>query len=494
MLIKKTPTRLYFEGYGAKRKVLEQHLKYIDKKVDYEIRAFKNNFWFASKYGEEAYTEKLQELKDARNRSLLFEDETGLWTYSGLADILANLLDDQVRDDVIYPEPGLVPWDHVPEHAERYYQKLAKEKLIVAKHAAVEHGTGLGKSRVALELAKQLGLKTLVMAPSLSIAGQLFRDFQRAFGKKRVGKYYGGKKEAAKLFVIAVGASLTKVEEGSPDWIELSKTQVFIADESHVVACETLDHVCNGVCASAPYRFFFSGTQMRNDGLDLVLKGITGPIVHEMTVEEGVDQGFLAKPVFRAIYLDSGVKILNKDPDDPNFLTRKHGFYNPKVCALAGDMANKMVSLLGRPTLILVDEIEQFTYLLPYFRHEARFAHSGVTKNNRDNLPKEYWDSDPTKLVDQFNAGEFPILVGTSCIATGTDIKSVKACIYLRFGKSEIEVRQGVGRTTRLVPGKTDCFFVDFVVQDVPVLLRHAEARIGIYNEIYPSLTTSTAK
>jgi superfamily II DNA or RNA helicase len=204
-----------------------------------------------------------------------------------------------------------------------------------------------------------------------------------------------------------------------------------------------------------------------------------------MTVREGVDQGFLTKPTFRMLRMKSGQP--NLASDDPNDLTRHHLFYNPKVNAFAADVANKSVGLQHRPTLILIDEIEQFTKLLPFLRYEARFAHGPLSAEQKAKVPSQYHDSEPKKLVEAFNRLEYPILVGTSCIATGTDIQAVQTCIYLRGGKSEVEVRQGVGRTTRLFPNKKDCVFLDFCIDDVETLARHAMARKEIYQDLYPS-------
>jgi superfamily II DNA or RNA helicase len=135
----------------------------------------------------------------------------------------------------------------------------------------------------------------------------------------------------------------------------------------------------------------------------------------------------------------------------------------------------------------LIDELEQFSQLLPLLRYEVGFAHGGVNKTNKDKVPLKYHKSDPKALVQDFNDGKFPILIGTSCIRVGTDIRSVKQCIYLCGGKSEVEVKQSVGRTTRLVPGKEDCVFIDFGIENVPTLKKHAEARRKIYDDIYPS-------
>jgi superfamily II DNA or RNA helicase len=482
MLTIDTPTTVRLEEHLA-TSALQRFLSYTDKSAEFTYRKARKSQYLAIRMGE-SYGDYLMELKSQINKSLLFEDEKGLFTYSGLGGYLANHLHDTLVDTVPVPESGSIPWFNTPKHTPYPFQVIAWDKLASARHGAVEIGTGLGKSFIIELLVKHYGLKTVIMCPSKSIANQLYHGLSRDFGIRYVGKFFDGKKESKKLFVVAVDKSLSLVKEGSDHWKNLSAAKVFIADESHLCPASTLAKICFGLMKESPLRFFFSGTQMRNDGADLLLEGITGPVVFQMTVREGVDQGYLAKPLFTMVGMESPV---NFSSDDPNELTRAHLYYNPKVNQVAGMLANKSYKESG-PVLILVEEVEQLSHLLPFLREEVAFAHGGLTKDNRDKVPEKYWQSDPTKLVEAFNDGEIPILVGTSCISTGTDILTNKTTIYLQGGKSEIQIRQGpVGRSTRLhtPSGKTECMIYDFDITSVPTLHRHAEARTAIYTDVY---------
>jgi superfamily II DNA or RNA helicase len=488
VFVVESPTKLRILGYDSspRKELLAAQLEYKNKPVEFEIKRMKNSAAFTiARIGEEAYFETLEELKKRRIGSLLFSDEKGFWTYSGLASYLANAMNDTVRYEVQYPQTKLIPFANVPDKKMRYYQEAALEKLIEKKHAAVEIGTGLGKSFIILNLIKRIGLQTVVMAPSRNIADQLLHELTEAFGKKYVGCFYGGKKQIGKLITVAIGNSLTLVsKEEDPEIFKfLSETKVFIADESHMTPAETLEQVCMNVLSSAPYRFFFSGTQTRGDGKERILEGIIGDVVYEMTVRDGVDQGFLSKPDF--IMLNVCTDSPSYMSKDPMRMTRKHLYYNANVNAWAAEIANKSVNSYHRPTLILVEEIEQFTHLLPHLRCDAHFAHGPLSKEQKKVLPEKYHTSNPGELVKAFDQGRVPLLIGTSCISTGTDIKSVQAIIYLQGGASDIQVRQAVGRGTRLFPGKKNCLFYDFDVMDVDQMHRHASIRKSMYDDIY---------
>jgi len=111
----------------------------------------------------------------------------------------------------------------------------------------------------------------------------------------------------------------------------------------------------------------------------------------------------------------------------------------------------------------------------------------------------EFHKSDPTELVKRFNEGKLPILVGTSCISTGTDIPVVKFLVYWQGGSSEIQVKQAIGRGTRITSNKNFCHIVDFKVDDRHMdsngrwkrgpVGRHADIRKEIYDDLYGPVT-----
>jgi len=454
------------------------------KKLPLLEKVMKSNKFAAYK---EALLVNIQDLTSKLHTCLLFKDSNGYYTHSGLSSLLVENFGGKIVRTYNFPEPKFLAWNKEPIKKMRPYQKEALDKLLDIKHGAVEIGTGLGKSFILLNIIKRLGLRTVVMTPSVSIAGQLYEELSKAFGKKKVGAFFSGKKECDKLVTIAVGASLTKVTEGSLAWEELSKADVLIVDESHMTPAETLKVVCFGLLKKAAYRLFFSGTQMRNDGRDMLLNGIIGPIVYSMTVREGVDGGYLAKPIFHM------VNVLSAEPQkegDPAKTTRKHLYYNDIVNKAAAKIIDLAVERQGHQVLVLVEELEQFAHLLRFVKSPMRFAHGGITEATKDKIPKEYHTSDPQALVDLFNANKIPVLVGTSCIATGTDIRENRSTVYLMGGTSEIQVRQAVGRNTRLTEGKTSCHHFDFSVSNVPLLERHAECRRAIYEDIYGPVRT----
>jgi superfamily II DNA or RNA helicase len=482
-------------GYESRKEQIKELLTYKDEKVDWAFRKMQKNHWLRQKIGDLEFNKKLQELRNEIYKCLLFEDENGLWTYSGLRDLFIKEFGDTCKIEYDLPDTKAIPWHKIPEDNPRYYQVEA-EKAIVESNingpVAIELATGSGKSLLARNLIKHYGLQTILMTPSVSIAHQMYDDLVLHFGKGKVGLFGGGKKEFNKLITVSIGASLTRLEPEDEAYKKLSQAKVYISDESHTNGCVTLSKVCFGIASNIPYRIFLSGTQFRNDGADLLLEGIIGPIVYKKNVQELVDGGFLAKPLFRMCWVESNVRDKNGNlyySSDANEMTREHVFYNKELNKKVAELANKSVALMSRPVVILIEELEQFAYLIPYLNYETKFAHAGVTAANKKFVPEAYHVSNPKQLVHDFNEGKYPILVGTSCIGVGTNIKPVKTIISLKGGKSDVEINQNVGRGTRLHIGKEDFLYIDIGIKNVEMLEKHAKSRIKTLNGIYPSLS-----
>lgn len=496
-LVIETPVKLRILDVTSEQQArLKTFLTYVNKAAQYDVNRFKKGKWYIEKHGEEAYKEELERLKSLVKVCLLKEDENGLYTYTGLREKIANVfslsIEDAYNSEVFYPVFKDIPWFKEPTGQDRYYQTIAAANMIAAKHAAVEIGTGLGKSRIIRNIIKEIALKTLVVAPSVSIARMLYKDFVYHFGKSKVGLVGDGKKEYGKLITIGLFQSLARLKSDSKEWSQLSDIDVFIVDESHLTPAATLKQVCEGVAEKAPYRFFFSGTQMRNDGADLLLEGIIGPVVYEMTVEQGVREGFLSEPHFFMVEMDSPSTYIS---DNSDYMLDRHWYSNTELYKRACAIANLSLKNGLGPVLMLIDEVTQFKYIWPWLTYDFDFAHGGVTKINKDAVPERYHDSDPEKLVDKLNNGNLSVLVGTSCISIGTDIRTPQTIINLQGGTSEVKIRQAVGRGTRKTDSKSHFNYWDFCVKVKDVsdpdyeanVERHALIRSNIYKDIYPN-------
>lgn len=474
------PTELELDAPDTVLQALARELTYEDQKVVEEIRRLKNNQWFIKKNGEEAWREKLDELEAAREVCLV--DVEARRTLSGFYARL-NRAGWGCRSAVHTPEE-LTSWPYKRKpHGARYYQREAVDALIAARHGAISLPTGSGKSLVIMTLVRELGLRAVIMAPGESIARQLYEDLRDHFGPAKVGLYGDGRKDMKQDIIVGIAASLVRVERGQPAWKALGDRPVFITDESHLVAAATFKKVCLGLMGRSDFRFFMSATQFRNDGSDLLLEGLTGPVVYEKDLYDLVAEGFLAKPIHVCLGLMAESQYVGPYPQ----MVKHHFYENRKLHRIAAQLAVKFNRMTNLPSLILVDHVEQFSLLYPHISTDVSFAHGPLNEDNRDSVPEQFQKVDNKALVGKFNNLETSVLVGTSAVSTGTDFRPTGAIIYLQTGESEIKVRQAMGRGTRLVEGKKQFYFVDFGVNIEGLkpfknpLWRHFKTRSSYY-------------
>ena len=427
------------------RPVIEKALSYKDKSFQYQYEKLSKNKWAAQK-DYEKWRLDLDSLKAKINRSLLFHDDEGFYTYAGVYNHLKEhlrLFNHELvySNQVNYPGHELLPYDLTYKPVKpRYYQTEAIEKFLEHKHASISHATGAGKTLIIQGLTKKLGLKTLIVAPTISIADRLHKDLISAFGKKYVGMIGNKKRILDKKITVAIGASLIKITD--PEEVkEIQKNQVFIVDESHRWAANTLAEIAINLCGDIPYRFFLSATQVRGDGRDLLLESVIGPIVHRKTYRELVNEGFLADLKVNMILAYAFRREIYSNPNNPVRMAQTHFIYNRNVLNYAAQLINDCQSK-GDPTVVLLDEKEQMNLLAQRLKYAYDIASS---------------DTDVVAVVDKFNKGESKLLLGTSAIGMGTDIKPVTRLFILQYGSSEVDLSQALGRATRLCEGKTNC-------------------------------------
>ena len=233
---------------------------------------------------------------------------------------------------------------------------------------------------------------------------------------------------------------------------------------------------------AASERYFLSATQIRADGLDLMLRGIIGPTVHVKTAREGIQEEFLAEPEFRMHMVESSCPTHAKDSLAQN---RLHLIKNKHLHKIAARLANVAWEKTQRPVLILVAELSQVPMLAEHLKHEFQVAHGGSGEGSMKHLPPEFRNPDNEKLVRLHNQGKLPILIGTKAVAVGTDFQTVGTLFYLMGLGAEVQLRQAIGRGTRRPEGKTKFVFNDFCVCNVPDLCHHADIRREIYKDIW---------
>lgn len=485
-----SPTKAYITEYSEEELAkLTKLLTYNNTSAAHLVkRHYQNKYWRQSTPG--TWNLRLEELKKDVVKVLVFKDDKGVYIRPGSLPHLGDMAGPHNTEILFkYPTPKKIPWAKPLPFELHPYQQSSADNLVSVVHGNVEICTGAGKSAILLKVSRETGFKTVIIAPSKSIFLELVEKFEHHFGKAKIGKFGDSKKVLGKQITICIGDSLANVKKDTKEWEFFSKTEMMCVDESHTWGAETLDAVCHGILADVPYRMFFSATQTRGDGAEKLLQSIIGKTVCTLTTKQAVDGDYICAHNYRIISVPSG---------NPNYTTsnaldmkRVHFLNNKHILNFAAKLANADALVNKRQTLILVEELSQLAYLLPLIKVPVVIAHSESKPARLAELG--LYKVKPDESVELFNKGEAMVLIGTSCIATGTNIFPTHNTVNCAGGSSEIKTKQGaVGRSVRKMSSspyknsnapKTVATIYDFDVRGIDIMTKHLENRMACYSE-----------
>lgn len=350
-----------------------------DTSAEYELRRLRQNAgWKRHRMGPAAYDAEVKALEARVNLDLLYVDGDGHWTLSGLREHLSSRLG--VPYEVLYdlPEPRGLPWLKSPEELlgkpPMPHQLLGASRAIQAGHGTCDFACGAGKTLTFVLFLRELGLRSAVVVYSKVLAEQITAALVRFFGERFVGEYNGSTKQLGKLITVCTGGTLRNVKRGSEAWGWFSSCKILIGDESHLFGADVLCEVATNLFAAAPYRLFTSATQTRGDGRELLLRGVVGPTLAELTFRQAVELDLLAKPTFCEVPFDSSIVCQSGDPDR---LTRAHVYESPQVADMAAALADKLEAD-GYSVLILAEEFPQLALISQRLRGDFAVLHGNT--------------------------------------------------------------------------------------------------------------------
>lgn len=452
-----------------------KELTYTDKSVSYQISRLRKQLRFVHGGGADYVLRRIEQLKREQHVCLLEDGPNGeVYAPSGLVDRISEKFGAEIVDERKRPRstPGYYVQGRQPTL--RPYQEEQLAACLAAGQGTIVSATGTGKTVVIQRLVQRLGLKALIVVPSIPILEQTVDRFEDYFGKAKVGQFGGGKKRI-KAVTVACGPSiLTSKPE---DWEEID---VLIFDECHHLPCSTVSAICYDYVPNAYYRFGFTATPFRADGADLAIEAAAFRPIHTYTIQQGIADGFLAKPRFVVF----GLKRSGGRRHSSHVRSfQEHVIQNEELNRLAIGQIKACLAK-GKQVVALVKEKEHGHSLYNQIPG-ATFVRAKGEKSKEDQAP---W-IDPSTAVKEFNAGKLRCLIGTSVIGEGTDLKPVDVLVMLAGGASKGLVLQNLGRGLRKVDGRKDSVLViDYVVDadKAEQLKRHAEMRIDLYREIGP--------
>lgn len=371
-------------------------------------------------------------------------------------------------DRRVVPSNSLIlKWYNQP-HPQRYYQKEMHDLGIKEGRGVFESAVGTGKSLIMAYLVKEISVETLIIVPSVGLGLQLENDFKQWFGAHNVETIETRKVRAGKKLApirIATVQTLASLQKSGELQLVVADVKALHVDEIHHAGASSYINLLpefNHIY----YRFGFTGTFLRNDGKSLDMWGFLSNVLYRYPAHQAIAEGFLT-PIEVNIY-----DVYGK----PNRSYPKE--YDMNYCG-GEALLQKMLKIVQ-----CAGDNEQILILVKNKDKAGRIFHEFLKEHGYDNM---YISGDDKKevinnTIRSFNEKRFRILIGSSVIGEGIDVRSTDHLLMCQGGKSEIVMVQAVGRLVRLFEGKALGRVHDFNFLATKYMGKHMVQREDIYN------------
>lgn len=381
----------------------------------------------------------------------------------------------EIVDTRLSIEPyNIFRWYNQPPSL-RPYQSDCLE-LAKAKHRGTfECAVGTGKSLIAANIIKDLGVNTLYIVPSSALVVQTSNLFCLYFGKDKVQTIttaqIKSKKKLKPIRIVTIQTLASLQKQGLLDHL-IGDVHMVMIDEAHHGAASSYINLLPAI-NHIFYRFNFSGTYTRNDSKIMELWGVCGECLYSYNAADAIKDKYLTPVNFKIVRLRGRPGGTYQEDYTDNYGSKE--FLDAIISQVNSIPEDKSI-------LILVDRKEAVGHQI---RDWLKINNIDSTYMTGDNHREDVKDA-----IEAFNDKKIRILIASQILGEGVDIRSTDYLILARGGKSDIAITQAIGRAVRLYPGKEQAIVIDFEFINSTWLKKHTRKRIENYaNEFAGQIT-----
>lgn len=374
-------------------------------------------------------------------------------------------------------------------------------KILKYKRCLTELATGAGKTLVFYIvyrwfLENKMG-KILLIVPGVGLATQPIDEFDDYSGGQfpyEISEEFSGSRKLKNAHLVT-GTYQTLVKKPTK-WFE--QFSMISIDETHGANSASIKSILKK-CTHCHYRFGQTGTLPKENTVELMsIMSYLGPVVKKVTTEELIQFKRATPLEIKVIQV-----IHNNQRFSKNLYQAKMAGYGKEVY----DLEKKYVVQDKKRIKFLLNLITNIQGASIVAFHRTQYGKDildGLKKLNPEGRNIYYIDGkvpteNRTVILDSFRSEKNPILVGSyGTIGTGLNIKNAEILFLTESFKSDIIIRQTIGRLIRKFKGKEKVFVFD-LVDDLSYsytnkstnrkntwknkLMDHAKDRQKIYNE-----------
>lgn len=330
--------------------------------------------------------------------------------------------------------------------------------------------------------------KMVVVVPNTTLVMQMkddWEDYANGKIKMNIRQVYGGSRDNDPNADIIIGTfhSLTKKTIDYYKGVDV----VFI-DECHQTNTASIKNIIKK-CKDSTYRFGLSGTIKEDNSADFfTVMSLLGPMVKSISPRFLFKEGYATPVKFKIIILD----YINEDIKEKLYTLRKNReMEGSKILALEKNLVVKsrarfnfitdLVSKTTKNTMVLFTNVKDqygkriYEWLKENTDKVCFYIDGSISQEHRDYFKKEMENGQNRVLVASFTT-----------FSTGISIKNIHNIIFIESYKSEIIVKQSIGRGMRQLEGKENFTIID-IVDDFSYndhrnyLYNHGKARLEFY-------------
>lgn len=334
--------------------------------------------------------------------------------------------------------------------------------------------TGSGKTIVALGIVSMFSqCRILFLCHTEPLIEQTKEEFEKYF-KSNICIIGGGYKtnwskihNLKKIFVLSTIQSFAKIPvEKYIDFFDIT-----IIDEVHHLNNLGSQYGKTMLSNLSPRRYGLTATEPTQQKEILINEGLLGPTIAELTVQEGIKMGIIAKPIIKLIPVSYQQEIKIQCSKYTDFY--RYGIVENKA---RNSLIVKEVKrgLKKKETVLIIIERTDHGYILQKMLKyrlnniDIPFVHGGTDKETR------------LKAKEHLEERKLKVVICSKVWKEGINIPSLNCIINACGYKEEKGVIQSIGRGLRIAKNKKTVMLIDFL-DPYPYLSCHSIARLQIY-------------
>ncbi len=359
----------------------------------------------------------------------------------------------------------------------RDYQQEALRRWFGAKmRGVIVLPTGSGKTIIALEAIRQLGVKTLIVVPTIDLLNQWSEVLKTQLHVPDVGMLGGGTKTVTPITVSTYdSASLL-----APKIADIFGLIVF--DEVHHLPSPS--YRLSAELLIAPYRLGLTATPERYDELHLELDYLVGPTVYRVAPQLLEREGHLASYSIRTIQItltdeekiryESHMSIFREYTRRLSDIEPSWNFDTIVGRTLFDPDARSALSHLEKARRVALEasgKIDFVEKLLDQYKNHkviifSRYTSIVETISDIFGIPlitHKTKVSERNRILTGFKRGQFTKIVTGQVLDEGIDVPDASVGIIISGTGSKREFIQRLGRLLR--PQKDEAFLIELVTE-----------------------------